>query len=1470
MAQRRNDNDLPFEGVNQQAATRPQKGLYLDAAPQDQPEGTYRFALNAEASTSDGNQGSRARERGNYEVWALPSGYRYVGHEPCGDDVFVFSVNPTLGVSEVGVVDRADRYTTIIRSACLGFDLCHRIAATCRVRRGCERVLYWTDRLNPVRAVNVDRLELYLEAGETQSTANTSTTGWKCDAMRMFPVCQWPCVELVSVPSSGGNMIVGAYAFALRYLDEAGNATSWFPVSRPVAINDEALVAGFFSIGGPYYASDGAPSGTVSNKSIVLRFTNLDQEFSSYEVAVVRAVEGVGEYVDAFAVGIFPIDGPASTFTFTGVNAAQGHTPLSTDEVLTPTAVYSTARAVAQNQNRLVLSNLTEPTTNWAAFQQAANNICVEYVTTRRSATDPNGGAPKGGEYYFDLGSLMRDEVYALAVRPTFKDKRPAPAFHIPGRSKDSWCGAALATGPDPNGAYHNRPPADVAGGTGWDSTAMQSMLTAGVGEPADDFHIRENTGRASTDIERWEVYNTAIRQSAPEDTAGGVWHRGVPAYWESTLRYPDDLDCNGDRVYPEGFIRHHKMPDATLEPVHSQGASGEHYTYPLGVVLSNVVMPADYLDQLDGWEVLVAKRTPDTESVFDKGLVFFPQLTEGASSVQGYRNDEWLFQRYPVNANIPFGADATPNCESDGAVLSAFVGDTVPTISPRAAFERLDFPVTHLKLEHKLAGTFVTCKYINNASNLIWHGAGTFNDYSLPSPAAGAVTSQTNRAITGKAYVDYNTELRGVLAKDIVNCTQQVQLWLDLEDPLDALTGIAEWTGSDVEAAPESEVYYGAYKRYLPAQYGQLYNLTYVPLAGCRLAPAATTAQVFGGDVFIQRMFTNKDLNFKRADGSRIRTTYSFFTESAINQEYRHEGSDLLSDGTAVACQSYYPKSYGTNVCDWLDNRESALLDAEDVTIACENYYRLNKDFNVLLPATEVAPLPRAYRWCDDCEGKYPHRNAYSLQAFDNDATDRMRQFLVNNFRDLPGHRGEITGLFVYSDILYAHTQRSLWRLFTGQQELQTNEGVTFLGTGAFFGQEPVEVVSTAQGYAGSDSQWATNVSEWGVLFVEQRYGRVFLMQKQVSEISADGVFHWFKKEGPLQWCAAFKRLTGLDYSCCDQPQSPVGVGYVTAYDSRMRRYLVTKKDYRPTALLEDNFLGVFSGAVTYPEGAIVWRPSAARFERRVLEEPEVYVWEPIVFWDPQYFENVSWTISYDTASKAWVGWHSYLPSAYVDTPDRVYSTVVPTVVAGTAQSFWRHDSDSQFSTYYGVGYPHTIELVTRAPRTIDSWIYGALQWHSLAQRYEFAEGTLIDSGDVTFNRLLVYNDYQCSGEVRLVYRRRDTGLRDWLQETTEGAPGEALVTRVQRDWRVHQFRDLVTNRNIPLFTRSWNVPEYRNGYYIDKVVNSAALDLNKPWHDQEQFKDKYLIVRLTIDNNHDYRLVTSFVTELVTYSPR
>ena len=90
------------------------------------------------------------------------------------------------------------------------------------------------------------------------------------------------------------------------------------------------------------------------------------------------------------------------------------------------------------------------------------------------------------------------------------------------------------------------------------------------------------DSGVAGT-IPRWLYYNTALRRKATsgatswaaadyEGTFSNFYYAfkggftGVPGYYDTGVPYPDIKDCEGNRIYPEGNVRHHKMPDHRIE----------------------------------------------------------------------------------------------------------------------------------------------------------------------------------------------------------------------------------------------------------------------------------------------------------------------------------------------------------------------------------------------------------------------------------------------------------------------------------------------------------------------------------------------------------------------------------------------------------------------------------------------------------------------------------------------------------------------------------------------------------------------------------------------------------------------------------------------------------------------------------------------------------------------------------------
>ena len=90
------------------------KGLNTDSPPISQPEGTYRFALNAVEETSTGDAQRLTTEQGDSIMANLPKGFNLVGHIYTSNDRIVL-FSKLNNISEIGLLHTLeDRYETVV------------------------------------------------------------------------------------------------------------------------------------------------------------------------------------------------------------------------------------------------------------------------------------------------------------------------------------------------------------------------------------------------------------------------------------------------------------------------------------------------------------------------------------------------------------------------------------------------------------------------------------------------------------------------------------------------------------------------------------------------------------------------------------------------------------------------------------------------------------------------------------------------------------------------------------------------------------------------------------------------------------------------------------------------------------------------------------------------------------------------------------------------------------------------------------------------------------------------------------------------------------------------------------------------------------------------------------------------------------------------------------------------------------
>lgn len=537
-------------------------GIITDISPEDQPQGSLRFALNAISKGFDGNYQKYQSEPSNELCISLKDDYKQVGSIYMEDGkTAIFSTNNLD--SEIGILDKDCNYTVYV-NANLGFNANKPITGEYRVKNGCERIIYWGDDLNDDYFFNFDNAELFKTEGVFDP-----------NKFKFVPDTTIPTITIDSVNDSGGNLESGIYRFQVEYVDEKLNTIYRSPISNSVAIYYDNLSSNFDAINGnfnlgAYSAEFGATPPT--NKSITLTVNNLDITIKYLRINVIRSITGDGITRDAFVQNyVTPISDSTYTFTFSGIT--NDYISEDVSKLIIPATKYKTSKVREQVQNRYVRANITETTRDYSSYQRIVNSIKSNYVVNKVSALDVtsdwNSKNPK-----YNIRTFQSDEVYAFGIVFVHKDGTLSPVFHIPGRSRI----AGVDVGSTVDITYDEN------------NSQIKHL-------PKKPYYFR------------WEVYNTA-------DSSGRM------AYFETDTTYPEIKDCNGENIYGTLAgkpIRHHKFPSRKQVKLFEKDVNGNYFVNSLGIEFSDIEYPDS---DIIGHYFVYAKRDETNKTVLDSGYI--------------------------------------------------------------------------------------------------------------------------------------------------------------------------------------------------------------------------------------------------------------------------------------------------------------------------------------------------------------------------------------------------------------------------------------------------------------------------------------------------------------------------------------------------------------------------------------------------------------------------------------------------------------------------------------------------------------------------------------------------------------------------------------------------------------------------------------------------------------------------------
>lgn len=409
-------------------SSKPLMGMNTDVSPENIRENTqYIYALNATFDSLAGDTQVLSNEHSNVLKTTLANGSTLLHSIYIGDkEHCLFIYNKVGNYSEIGIFnEEREVYTVFISdensSTKLGITLLSNIRAVYRIRRGCQKTVYFVDGINRPRVIDLSSSLKYYDGN------NLLLNAFNIEKI----VETYPTFDSFDVEEDG-RLQAGSYNFCLQLLDEDLNPTEWLVASDTINIYHSSGKTNFEEIRGSTSKKTFYQNFEETTKSIIVDVGNLDKSFKYYRLAVVYATSGTGEISGVGFLPRKPLSQTTTVFTSTDNFEKKG----SLEELKALKTSITSAKDILQIENRLILANTSGVQLNLCELQKFASRIQSNYETKTVYLNDiSEEGNPKRATANLEAVGYMPGEIYSFGIVYIFKSGFISPVYHIPGRN---------------------------------------------------------------------------------------------------------------------------------------------------------------------------------------------------------------------------------------------------------------------------------------------------------------------------------------------------------------------------------------------------------------------------------------------------------------------------------------------------------------------------------------------------------------------------------------------------------------------------------------------------------------------------------------------------------------------------------------------------------------------------------------------------------------------------------------------------------------------------------------------------------------------------------------------------------------------------------------------------------------------------------------------------------------------------
>lgn len=542
------------------------------------------------------------------------------------------------------------------------------------------------------------------------------------------------------------------------------------------------------------------------------------------------------------------------------------------------------------------------------------------------------------------------------------------------------------------------------------------------------------------------------------------------------------------------------------------------------------------------------------------------------------------------------------------------------------------------------------------------------------------------------------------------------------------------------------------------------------------------------------------------------------FFVESEINIDYRDWGDD--DDKKHYPILSDLKTMFGMDL------------------IKSDNYYKFDRSLAVsYLPQSKIkwANLQdREYNpfLAETVYTKRARRLIYSLPQETGAKKDAMSVFLPLNYKDYTSDIVCIKPINKTSGIILFKTESPGY--LPGVDELKTTGGAKItIGDGGLFSREMQRLDNSELAFQHGSCQNRLSVvnTPVGLFYMSVNQGEIFFTNGQSLKVLNNKRLRRF-----LNKFLPYKLLIDFpDFDLVDNPV--VGIGCQSSYLSDNNTVYFCKKDW---ALRTD-----------LPVGTTVVYLGNSRFLVDGFLE--------VRLGDSRYFENASFTLSWDISENTIVSFHDWHPDLFIPGPNVFHTTKL--------NGIWKHNSVCNlFCNYYGVDYPFEIHFSAdnkfnvTSLRSIEYYLEAYLYGNNCYDRHHVLNHN--------FNKAIIHNSEQVSGVLNLVY---DNGLDPSFTlnyPILRNNSIDILYSKEEQKYRFNQFWDVTRNRGEFSNIRELIWRTLASGY--ERVLNPNNLNYNKVETERKTFRHLDNEVVLIKENVGNIEIVLSLSLLKTIDSPR